>query len=162
MGWSTRLIAEANEMKDQKVYRPDDTFLESWIRKYRYFVEAAREKHGRDADLAASCEYEFASTFMRFGGFQATYFLKDENNPYLHAEGFWTALASLLPAWRDCFPLTRPQVDALLASFDATYDEAWKNSIRDLAMSGLIRFTPEVLAQVRARVAGLGPGGSSD
>jgi hypothetical protein len=161
-GWSTRLIDEANEMKGQKVYRPDDTFLENWISKYRYVVEAARQEHGVSADRTMPGEYELASTFMRFGGFQATYFLKDENNPYLHAEGFWTALASLLPAWRDCFPLTRPQVDALLASFDATYDEAWESSIRDLAMSGLIRFTPEVMARIRGRIAGLGPGVASD
>ena len=37
-----------------------------------------------------------------------------------------------------------------------------ENSIRDLAMSGLIRFTPEAVARIRARVAGLGPGVSSD
>lgn len=161
-GWSTRLVHEANEMKNQKVYSPDDTFLEGWIKKYRYVVEAAREKHGPRADLAALCGCEFASTFMRFGDFKAPYFLKDENNPYLHAEGFWTALVSILPAWRDCFPLTRPQVDALLASFDATYDESWESSIRDLTMSGLIRFTPEVIARIRARVAGLGPSVPSD
>jgi hypothetical protein len=53
-------------------------------------------------------------------------------------------------------------VDALLASFDATNDESWQSSIRDLTMSGLIRFTPEVIARIRARVAGLGPSVPSD
>jgi hypothetical protein len=169
LGWPMRLIDEANTMKSRKAYSSDDDdFLKSWIRAYRHLVQE-RAKRPEDADPAAACGaglaaasgYELASAFLRLGGYQAKYFLKDENNPFLNAEGFWIALASILPAWRDRFPLTRPQVDALLASFDATYDEAWKNSIRDLALSGLFRFTPEVMARVRVRVAGLSPDAES-
>jgi hypothetical protein len=142
----------------------DNDFLKPWIEAYRHLVQE-RTKRPENADPAAACGaglaaasgYELASAFLRFGGDQAKDFLKGENNPFLNAEGFWVALASILPAWRDRFPLTRSQVDALLASFDATYDEAWKNSIRDLALSGLFRFTPETMARVRVQVVGLSP-----
>jgi hypothetical protein len=163
--WSTRLIDEAKKMKGDRGYGSDhDYYFSTWIKLYRATVQEARLNHKglEDPALAAACGPDFASALLRFSSYYADNMLKNESNPYTGAEGFWTAAATILPAWRDRFPLTLPQVDALLREFDATYDEAWSNSMQDLAMSGLFRFTPEAMSRVRARIAALGSDAPSD
>lgn len=164
IGWVTRLIEEASGMQFGKSYRSDDgVFYSSWIGLYRAFVETEREKRGLadNAALAAACGPYFASVMLRHGDFDVPFMLKNENNPYENAEGFWTAVSAILPAWRDYFPLTGPQVDALLHEFDAAYDPTWKAAMADLAMSGLFRFTPEVMDRIRARIAELHVGAAT-
>jgi hypothetical protein len=155
LGWSTGLISEAREMKRWRAYSSDSDFhFLGWVEAYRAFVaDPHKFPLGSNAPaFATPAEPDFAWVMLRVGGGDA---LKHENNPYRNAEGFWTALASVLPAWRNYFPLTAPQVDALLREFDATYDTEWRGSMKDLALSGLLRFTPEVMDTIRKRIAGL-------
>jgi hypothetical protein len=167
IGWAADLISEARQVKASRAYSSDgDVNFRDWVKTYRAFVA---NPHGytlpADApQFKAPSAPDFAWVILNLragsessphawvGGREA---VRHENNPYRNAEGFWTALATILPAWRNYFPLTRLEVDALLREFDATYDETWRNSMKDLSASELFRFTPEVMDGIRARIDGL-------
>lgn len=159
--WWIGLIDEADTMQSYKAYTSDDDHaLKEWIVIYRITVEEERKNHANadDAALARECGAQFASEMLSLGRDSVRSHLKLENSPYGNAEGFWACLAPVLAAGRDRFPLTRAQVDTLLRKFDLAYDADWKSSMRDLAMSGLFRFTPDVMAKIRAQIDALPTG----
>jgi hypothetical protein len=166
IGWATDLISEARKVKASRAYSSDsDLNFRDWIKAYRAFV-ANPHGYTLPADAPKFTQPiapDFAWVILhpaaggenqpqRAGGREAA---NHENNPYRNAEGFWTALAAILPAWRNYFPLTRLEVDALLREFDATYDQDWRNSMKDLSASELFRFTPDIMDRIRARIDGL-------
>ncbi len=165
--WASDLISEARKVKTLRAYSSDEhDDYRDWIGQYRAI---AKNPGGyRPAADAPKFTQPIAPDFAWavanlgtgttdqspswVGGRKA---VGRENNPYCNAEGFWTALAAILPGWRNYFPLTDLEVEALLREFDATYDEDWRNSMKDLAASELFRFSPDVMARIRARIVGL-------
>jgi hypothetical protein len=163
--WAPRLLHEAEY--SFLAYKSDSD-LSDWIVMYRASVNAAREQHRtppnlalgaiRDPDnaaLAETCGADLAKDLLRFDSGDAEFFLEHENNPFHHGHGFWTGLASILPAWKDRFPLSSSEKTALLRRFDDTYNNDWETFMQDLALSGLFRYTPETIGVVRARIAAM-------
>ncbi len=78
--------------------------------------------------------------------------MRDAGTPFEGPDAFWCATAALLAGWPESFALRAEQREALLTAFDARYDQAWQEIAGDPALSGSVRYTPEVMAAVRAQL----------
>jgi hypothetical protein len=70
-------------------------------------------------------------------------------------DAFWCSIAALMPSWKTDFPLSNDKLSALLIAFDKAYGDEWHKVAADPALAGALRYTPAVIAEARARIAGL-------
>ena len=155
-GWSAGLIEEASHIRSSKAWSSNSIDLKIWIDEYRYFIAGTKDEHpGIDDEALALQSGSDLARMIRQRTSPGNRVSEVENNPYERAEGFWTLLASILPPWRDRFPINRAHGFALLREFDVTYDETWQSLLGDLSLSGLFHFTPNVMKNVRDRIASL-------
>jgi hypothetical protein len=158
-GWSAGLIEEASHIRFYKAWSNDSIYLKDQIDLYQAIIAAAKDEHPGIDDEALALQYgsDLAAIIRRERSLRNRA-SQVENNPYERAEGFWTFLASVLPHWRDRLPVNRKQVFGLLRELDMTYDDNWQGLLHDLSLSGLFRFTPNVINNIRGRIATLADG----
>jgi hypothetical protein len=100
--WPAQLIKEAHDIQFHKPWRSGSTYLEDWIKRYRFLVAKAESEHPGLDDEALALQWgdDLARCILEWM-FIPDRLFEVENNPYERTEGFWTMLASILPAWRD-------------------------------------------------------------
>jgi hypothetical protein len=156
--WTAALLAEAHDTQFG-TWDKDTVWLKALLPKLEASLQRLRTQQPPLSDAAiatrlnAEVENELRNEILLDIDYQAL--AKAQNDPYTGEYGFWTALATLLPAWRDRLPLAPAEVELLLQWFDAAFAQKWKHCADVLSAAGVMRFTPDAIATVRARIAGL-------
>lgn len=157
--WANQLSEEARDWSFRVAWKEDSVYLKDGLGRYRLQLAQAFSRHpgvSRD-QLADEAGSELAHDLLE-DNLLADHWIKQfEHNPYEGTVGFWIALATFLPAYSDIFAMSRAEISGLLRQFDETFDQAWSTLLLDLQISGLFRFTPSAMAQVRTRIAEVAP-----
>lgn len=106
---------------------------------------------GKVVDLQDRTDLQRQVVLAETGG-GARSLMRGAGTPFDGPDAFWCATAALLTGWPDSFALRNEQRKALLIAFDARHDPAWREVAGHPALSGSVRYTPEVMAAVRAQL----------
>jgi hypothetical protein len=154
--WYEALIDEASSISpvDSESFWARKELKECLASK-RYVIYTARKAAECLSDDEANLEAALARNAALASFDSSRGNTRRMGSPYEGRDAFWCALAALLPAWKAQFSLPAETVSVLLMVFDKAYDKEWLALVSDPLLGGTLRYTPEVIATARQRIAGM-------